>query len=91
MILLRLKEILAEKKMTGKELADRVGVTQATISTINSGDTFPRGDLLVKIAEVLDVDVRELFHPTKSVDKEKIYVIRDGAFVEIGEIKKPGN
>jgi transcriptional regulator with XRE-family HTH domain len=64
--LLRLDRILSKKGMTGKELAERTGVTANTISSISSNKSFPKAELLKSIAEVLDVDVRELFNPTKT-------------------------
>lgn len=65
MELLRLKKLLSEAGITGKILADRTGVSQNTISNIVSGKNFPKPELLLKIAEVLDVDVRDLFNSTK--------------------------
>lgn len=70
MIVLRLKEILNEKGITGKELSTKVNVTQASISNIVQGNSFPKPELLVKIANTLDVDIRELFIPTKEISKE---------------------
>ncbi|GBF19530.1 MULTISPECIES: helix-turn-helix domain-containing protein [Arenibacter] len=66
MELLRLKELLSESGINGKTLADKTGVSQNTISNIVSGKNFPKPDLLLKIAEVLDVDVREMFNSTKN-------------------------
>tara|TARA_R110002049_G_scaffold37784_1_gene118303 strand:- start:58 stop:354 length:297 start_codon:yes stop_codon:yes gene_type:complete len=68
MELLRLKELLSDSGINGKTLAYKTGVSQNTISNIVSGKNFPKPDLLLKIAEVLEVDVRDLFHPTKQED-----------------------
>ena len=68
MELLRLKELLSESGINGKILADKTGVSQNTISNIVSGKNFPKPELLLKIAEILNVDIRELFHPTKQED-----------------------
>lgn len=65
MNILRLKEVLKEKEMTGKDLAEKVEVTPASISNIVQGNSFPKPELLLKIAETLNVDIRQLFHPTK--------------------------
>ncbi|WP_114902897.1 helix-turn-helix domain-containing protein [Kordia sp. SMS9] len=65
MNILRLKEVLKEKQMTGKDLAEKVDVTPASISNIVQGNSFPKPELLLKIAQTLDVDIRELFYPTK--------------------------
>jgi transcriptional regulator with XRE-family HTH domain len=64
MNILRLKEILKEKKITGKELAKNVEVTEASISNIVKGNSFPKPDLLKKIAKVLKVDIKDLFNST---------------------------
>jgi len=68
MNILRLKEVLREKGMSGKELSAQVGVSQNAISNITQGTSFPKPKLLIRIAEVLEVDVRELLISTKSRD-----------------------
>lgn len=65
MAVFRIKEIMNLKSMSRDELARRVDVTTATISNITSEKNFPTISLLLKIAQELDVDVRELFVPTK--------------------------
>lgn len=65
MQLLKLKEVLKIKNISGKELAEKTGVTPASISNIVSGHSFPKPELLYKIAQILDVDVKDLFHSTK--------------------------
>lgn len=86
MNILRLRELLKEKGLTGKELAEMVNVTEASISNLVKGDSIPRKDLLVQIASSLDVDIRELFVSTKETKMESVYLNRDGKFVEIGKI-----
>jgi len=86
--ILRIKELLKEKKVSGKKLANLVQVTEASISNIVNGNSFPKPDLLLKIADVLNVDVKELFNSTKEGNKEKIYIKKDGGFVAIGELNK---
>ena len=65
MAILRLKELMKEKGMAREELAEKVGVSVTTISNINSEKNYPTIPLLISIAKVLDVDVREMFIPTK--------------------------
>lgn len=88
MSILRLKEILNEKGIKGKELAEKVNVTQASISNIVNGNSFPKPELLQDIAKVLDIDIRDLFTSTKDDDEETIYVLRNGSYIPIGCIKK---
>jgi len=65
--LLRLKKILKEKGIKSVDFAKQIGVTENTVSNINNGKTLPKIQLLVKIANVLNVDIRDLFNPTKNV------------------------
>lgn len=88
MIIFRLKEILKEKNITGKELAGLVEVTEASISNLVKGESVPRKDLLLKIAHILDVDVKDLFNSTKEDKKEtKLFTKNeDGNFKPFGTI-----
>lgn len=88
MKLLRLKEILKEKGVAGKDLATKVGVTPTSISNISNGNHFPKPELLVSIAKELDVDIKDLFNSTKEVKTETIYVEREGKYVAIGKLLK---
>jgi len=65
MEILRLKELMNQKGISREELANRVGVSMTTISNINSEKNLPTINLLLQIAEALDVDIREMFVPTK--------------------------
>lgn len=56
----RLKVVLAEKKRTGKWLAEQLGKDQATVSKWCTNNAQPSLEMLLKIAEVLEVDVKEL-------------------------------
>ena len=89
MNVLRLKELLKEKGISGKHLADSVNVSENTISFIATGKTQPRFDLLLQIAEVLNVDVRDLFNPTKDAEKEtQLYLKNEnGEFIKFGKLK----
>ena len=57
--MLRIKEILKEKGMSQKDLAERLGVAPVTFSlTINGNPTV---GTLQKIADVLNVQISDLF------------------------------
>ena len=45
----RMAELLAQQKLTQKELAQRSGITEAAISRYIKGDRAPRGVNLAKI------------------------------------------
>lgn len=85
MELLRIKDLLKEKGITSKEFSERLEVTPATVSNIANGNHFPKPELLRKIAEELEVDIRDLFISTKEDKKiESIYIEREGKFIKIG-------
>lgn len=87
MNILRLKELLSEKGVSGKELADKIGVTPTTISNIAQGNNFPKPETLIAIAGALDVDVKDLFVSTKEVEAlEPIYMKQGEKMVEVGTV-----
>ena len=56
----RIKIMLVEKKLTSKWLADQLGKDPATVSKWCTNTTQPSLELLIKIAELLEVDYTEL-------------------------------
>jgi transcriptional regulator with XRE-family HTH domain len=65
MAVLRLKEIMNQKGVSREELAHKVEVSMTTISNISSEKNLPTINLLMAIAEALDVDIREMFVSTR--------------------------
>ena len=61
----RIKVILAEKQKTGKWLAEQLGKSTCTVSKWCSNSIQPDLVTLNKIAELLNVDVRDLITPSK--------------------------
>lgn len=62
----RLKSVLAEKQLTGKWLAERIGKSENTISKWCSNKAQPSLENLVEIAKNLDTDVKELLISIKN-------------------------
>lgn len=56
---IRLKEILSEKGITQKELAEKMGISVVGMSKIATGN--PTVETLEKIAKTLNIQVWELF------------------------------
>ena len=56
----RLKIVLVEQGRTGKWLASQLGKNEATISRWCSNTSQPSLEMLMKIAELLNVDSRDL-------------------------------
>lgn len=61
----RLKIVLVEKKRTAKWLAGELGKDPATVSKWCTNKAQPAIETLRKIAETLDVDVKDLLRSTK--------------------------
>ena len=56
----RLKVVLAEKKITNRQLAEKLGKDEATILKWCTNTLQPNLEMLIKIAQVLEVEVQEL-------------------------------
>lgn len=63
-----IKEILAKKGLTQKDVADKIGVTQSNVSAIISRPSFPT---LERIAAALNVEPWQLLAPPSVVEELK--------------------
>lgn len=72
----RIKVVLAEKSLTNKWLAEKLGKDQATVSKWCTNNAQPSLEMLLKITSVLQVDVRELLRSTED-DATYIRVPKD--------------
>lgn len=61
----RLKVVLVEHKKTGKWLADQLGKSTCTVSKWCSNTVQPDLQTLESIAQLLNVDKRELLTPSE--------------------------
>ena len=58
----RLKVVLVEQNRTGKWLAEQLRKDPSTISKWCSNTTQPPLDILINIAKLLEVDIKELIN-----------------------------
>lgn len=56
----RIKVVLVEKKRTNKWLSEQLGVTPSTVSKWCTNSSQPDISNLLKMAELLEVDIKEL-------------------------------
>jgi putative transcriptional regulator len=61
----RIKEVLQEQGRTQTWLADKIDKSYVIVTNYCNNNSQPSIPVLREIAEVLDVDVRELLVPTK--------------------------
>jgi transcriptional regulator with XRE-family HTH domain len=62
----RLKLVLVEKKRTAKWLAEELKKAPATVSKWCTNSSQPSLETLLQIADLLEVDVKELLHSSKA-------------------------
>lgn len=71
----RIIDLLIENGMTQKELSEKVGVTQASMTRYIKGERIPKATLIVKFADVLGCTTDYLLgvvdedRPTKGCDR----------------------
>ena len=61
----RIKVVLAEKNRTNKFLAESISVDPSQVSRWVTNRQQPNLETLLKIANALEVDIRELLQPSK--------------------------
>ena len=58
----KLKEVRSEKKLSQQELADMVGVSRNTISSLETGQYEPTAKLAYILCIALDMKFEDLFY-----------------------------
>lgn len=87
-MILYLKEIMRQKNISSVELAEKLGVSKATVSYWINGKVFPSQETIVNISNILCVEVWQLFkNPDASIPPNKFHCPHCGRPIEI-EIKK---
>lgn len=61
----RLKVVLVEQSRTNKWLAEQLGKNETTVSRWCTNEVQPNLVTLAKIAELLDLDIKELLNSSK--------------------------
>ena len=68
----RIKVVLAEKKRTNKWLAEQMGVKPSTVSKWCTNSSQPDVASLLRIADLLEVDIKELIVREYKAYMEKV-------------------
>ncbi len=63
-------ELRKEKKMTQEQLAEKLGVTDKSISRWENGRTLPDLSMITILAEELDVEISELLNGRRMIKEE---------------------
>lgn len=68
----RLREIRTAKMLTQETVAELIGIKPENYSRIENGLSFPKPENIVKLSEVLGVEIAELFQFSHINDYDKI-------------------
>lgn len=68
----KIREYRKRKRLTQKQLGERIGVKHNTISSYESGTNEPEQDMLFAIAEHLGISINDLFPPTREIFYEEV-------------------
>ncbi len=82
----RIKEVRTRRGVSQTELARLVGVTPSTISQVESNLIYPSLPALLKMAEVLAVDVRSFFQAGTESTKRLVFPGAEATDVKISDL-----
>ena len=68
-------ECRKDKKMTQQELAEKIGVSNRTISNWETGKYLPDYSVLIPLTETLEITIVELIYGEKQIIKDKTNVV----------------
>ncbi|UCF03925.1 MAG: helix-turn-helix domain-containing protein [Deltaproteobacteria bacterium] len=83
---LRLKELRTKRGLSQTELAKLVGVTPSTISQVESNLIYPSLPALLKMAEVLSVEISSFFQDKTEQKKRFIFPATEAAEVKLPDL-----
>lgn len=72
----RIKVVLVEKKRTNKWLAEQLGKDPATVSKWCTNTSQPGLETLLQIANVLEVDVKELLNSSLESEVQMVRLVK---------------
>jgi transcriptional regulator with XRE-family HTH domain/KaiC/GvpD/RAD55 family RecA-like ATPase len=85
---MRLKELRTKRGLSQKELADLVGVTPSTISQVESNLIYPSLPALLKMAEILSVQMSSFFQPKTETTSRIVFPSEEGVDIKFPDLPK---
>ena len=83
---MRLKEFRAKRGLSQTELAKLIGVTPSTISQVESNSIYPSLPALLKMAEVLGVEVSSFFQANADLSDRVIFPAAEAVEVKLPDL-----
>jgi len=85
---LRIKELRSKRGISQTDLARLVGVTPSTISQVESNMIYPSIPALIKMAEVLSVDVSSFFQGAEELKGRVIFPQEEAVEIKFSDLPK---
>jgi transcriptional regulator with XRE-family HTH domain/KaiC/GvpD/RAD55 family RecA-like ATPase len=82
----RLRELRTKRGLSQTELAKLVGVTSSTISQVESNSIYPSLPALLKMAEVLSVEVNAFFQDSAQVKDRLIFPAQEATEIKFQDM-----
>ncbi|MFO7965454.1 MAG: helix-turn-helix domain-containing protein [Desulfobacterales bacterium] len=86
----RLKAFRTEKKISQTELARFVGVTPSTISQVENSQIYPSLPALMKIAQILNVDIASFFKSNSEEQAPVLFPESEATDIHLPHLPKDG-
>jgi transcriptional regulator with XRE-family HTH domain/KaiC/GvpD/RAD55 family RecA-like ATPase len=83
---MRLKELRTKRGLSQTDLAKLVGVTPSTISQVESNLIYPSLPALIKMAEILSVDVSSFFHDSAYASNRVIFTNSEASKIKMPDL-----
>jgi transcriptional regulator with XRE-family HTH domain/KaiC/GvpD/RAD55 family RecA-like ATPase len=83
---MRLKELRTKRGLSQTDLAKLVGVTPSTISQVESNLIYPSLPALIKMAEILSIDVSSFFHDSAYVGNRVIFTNSEASKIKMPDL-----
>lgn len=84
----RIRTLRTRQGLSQAELAKQVGVTPSTISQVESSQIYPSLPALIKMAEILSVDMSAFFRDTGSSSRQVIFPESGAVSVKMPDMPK---
>ncbi len=83
---MRLKELRTKRGLSQTELAKLVGVTPSTISQVESNLIYPSLPALLKMAEILSIEISSFFQESTDVPKRIIFPAAEAVNIKFTDL-----
>ncbi len=84
----RLKEFRTKRGLSQTDLAKQVGVTPSTISQVENNQIYPSLPALIKMSEILSVDINSFFHGIMNGARQVVFSKEDAVNANLPALPK---